>query len=208
MTVLRRPATGTAVLGFVGPVPTEAWSAAAGSGGASNDDSLVVAGVLGLVVCCVGLLVLLWQARRSESAIGASPDRGGGSAAWPNEVRQVCAEGRSLVELTAETTPDEPGSGLSLHQLGEVASRLELLTAHVTEAERCAPSPTVAHRLRVASAHADNLCSLVETERRIRLTSAHPSTALLDATALQLNKARISLDDALRDVSRSLADWE
>jgi len=174
----------------------------------TTDDAIVFVGVVALAASCVVLLALFLRALRSEPDAEPGPGRARHSTVRTSRLRQLCTEGRSVVELTTVRTPGEPGSGLSLNQLGHVESRLDLLIAQLHEAEIGAPSPRVAQLLRRASVEAENLTSLVQTERRLRLTSLHPSTALLDATALQLSKARTSLDQALRDVSQSITELE
>ncbi|MGI9611263.1 MAG: hypothetical protein ACR2QO_00020 [Acidimicrobiales bacterium] len=182
---------------------------ATGGATAANNDWLVIVGVVAVVALGVALLALLQRASRTTSTAEPSrPGHGGDSGSWGNDVRKLCAEGRSIVELTTKRTGEEPGSGLSMSQLGQVESRLDVLVIELDEAEVGAPSPVIAQSLRIAAVEARNLKDLTQTERRLRLTSVHPSMALLDATALQLTKARTSLDQTLRDLSRSITELD
>lgn len=187
---------------------TELRAAPGDGGGTQAGDLVVVIAVVALVGCCVGLIALLRRALRSEPELDGGSDRGRGSTVWRSMVRHVCADGRSVVDLTTERTSGEPGSGLTLNQLGHLESRLSLLIGQLDDAEVGAPSLFVVQTLRTAAMQAENLNSLVQTERRLRLTSVHPSMALLDATALQVSKARTSLDEALRDVSQSINELD
>lgn len=172
----------------------------------ASNHQIIIVGVVALVACGIGLLALVGRNLTSPSDPVAA--RGSSRTTWNNEVSRICAEGRSVVELTAAKTPGEPGSGLSLSQLGEIETRLDLLIAQLHDVEAGAPSLLLAQSLRMASVQADNLKDLAHTERRLRLTSVNPRTALVDATALQLSKARTSLDDALRVVSQSINELE
>lgn len=173
---------------------------------AAANDQIVILVVLALLVFFLGWLALRRRAVASDATPEPGPAGRRDSTGWRSNVLHLCAEGRRIVELTTARTPGEPGSGLSLAQLGYVESQLDALIAQLGDVEIGAPTPLVAQSLRMASVEADNLNGLVQTERRLRLTSVHPSTALLDATALQLSKARSSLDQALREVSQSIAE--
>lgn len=176
----------------------------------STDDSAtpanraLVAGIIALAACCMVLLALLARARRAEPKQG--PARIVSSKGWRDRVQQACAEGRSVVEQTIPSTAGEPGSGLTLSQLGHIESRLDLLIALLDEIEIGAPSPHVAQSLRIGSVQARALNGVVQTERQLRLATVHPSTALLEATALQLTKARAALDQSLRQISHAIVE--
>ena len=163
----------------------------------SDDETLIV------VVLVAGvILVLVTMLVRSERS--PSPQRS--VSAWGGRAGRVCAEGQSTVDLTTVTHEGEPGSGLTLEQLRIVESRSDQLIANLRDLKLTAPSELAQCAVGTATNHACALRDAVQIEREIRLASVSPEGALLDATSLQLTEARVALDDALREVSSTIAD--
>ena len=158
---------------------------------------LLTAGVVTAVIAVIAVIA----ARRDTSASPTPP--AGSVRHWPIRAESVLQEGRELVDLTVADHPREGASGLTVSQLGLLASRLELFGAHLSDLKMTASSEDARRALSLAAAHTSQLRGVAAAERRLRLSSPAPDEAMLAGLAMQLATERTALDDALHKLSRS-----
>ena len=176
-------------------------TSAAGDGAASdssNTQLIILTTITSLVV-----IVLIATRRRTRPSPRAAT---GSFRHWPIRAESVVQEGREVVDLTMAGHPGEDASGLTVSELGNLASRLELLVAHLSDLKKTAPSADAHSALGLATAHASQLSGLVQTERRLHLSSSSPDETMLAGLAIQLASERTALDDALCTLSQSKED--
>jgi hypothetical protein len=157
-----------------------------------------------ILVLAVGAIVVVFIV--TWVGTNRSGSRGGAITNWPQRCNEVSVEGREVVNLAIAEPTGEHGSGLSMERLGQLEGRLDLLIAHLRDLRLSAPSEIGGQAIGLATTHACVLNDIVQTERRIRLSSVSPDEGLLDELVLQFATERCALDEALRDMSKSIAD--
>lgn len=179
--------------GGVQPADTQTES---DDGLSESQENWLIAVLIVLGLCCIGLVVLLLRRRASAPLRPSSRPATG----WRERTTRACNEGRELVDLAADTQPGQPGSGLTIEQLRLVDVGLDLLVGELHDLEASAPSPQAAQSLRIATSHASAMKGIVQTERSLRLSLVTPDDSFLRATALHLSEERGLLDHSLRDI--------
>ncbi|MGI9585603.1 MAG: hypothetical protein ACR2N7_08440 [Acidimicrobiia bacterium] len=124
--------------------------------------------------------------------------------AWQKQAGKVCAAGREVIDLTTAHDPDERGLGLSIHELGEIETKLDLLVGKVRDVQPTAPNFEASHQLGLVAEHASSLNAVVQTERRVRLSTLDLKGQQLDTIILEFISERSALDDVLVEMSKEL----
>lgn len=126
------------------------------------------------------------------------------STAWHKRASDVCIAGHEVIDLASGHDPREPRIGLTMHELGVLETKLDLLVGQVRDVQPTAPTLDSSYRMNLVADHASSLNAVVRTERRVRLSSLDLRGQQLDTMVLEFVSERAALDDVIREMSDEL----
>ena len=109
-----------------------------------------------------------------------------------------------MIDFSVVNRPGEPGTGLTLQELGVVETKLDLLLARARDVLPGAPTPAACYQINLVAEHASSLIAVVRTERRVRVSSLDMRRQQLDTIALEFVSERSALDNVLAEISRDM----
>jgi hypothetical protein len=169
--------------------------------GLDATDGVYIA-ILVLGVAVVAAAAFAFRQQAPSTARGPSIAKGANG--WQKRAGDVCAAGREVIDLTVVHRPGEPGTGLTLQELGTIETKLDLLLARARDVLPRAPTPEASYQMHLVGEHASSLNKAVRTERRVRLSSLDMSSRQLDTIVLEFVSERSALDDVLGEISRDI----
>ncbi|MFW2382900.1 MAG: hypothetical protein ACN4GZ_14180 [Acidimicrobiales bacterium] len=164
----------------------------------TTDGFFIVVLLLGVVAIAAAAFAFR---RRGPARAGGKADK---PTAWRTRASDVCTVGREVIDLASEHDPREPRIGLTMHELGVLETKLDLLVGQVRDVQPIAPTIDASYRMSLVANHASSLNAVVRTERRVRLSSLDLRGQQLDTMVLEFVSERAALDDVIREMANEL----